>query len=134
MYESTDATDATQVAIFVHVVDRDFTIIEELASVVALKGTARVTDLYSSLTQTLDINMSDFSNISAITTNGAKSMVEEKTGVTTLLKSDVKFLGDLEKLNMVILKIPQRLSSLKSEIHQLTDSKGKSILEFNEYG
>ncbi|XP_035225040.1 uncharacterized protein LOC118197619 [Stegodyphus dumicola] len=84
MDESTDATDTAQ----------DFTIVEELVNVVALKGTTQGTDLYSSLTQTLDKCELAFSNVSAITTDGAKSMNGEKIGVTTLLKSDVKASGN----------------------------------------
>ncbi|XP_035230528.1 uncharacterized protein LOC118202457, partial [Stegodyphus dumicola] len=73
--------------------DRDFTNAEE-ASVFALKGTTRGTNLYSSLTQTLEKCELDFSNMSAITRDGAKSMTGEKIGIATLLKSDVKGSGN----------------------------------------
>ncbi|XP_035229440.1 general transcription factor II-I repeat domain-containing protein 2-like [Stegodyphus dumicola] len=67
---------------------------EELASGIELKGTTQGTDLNSSLTLTLDKCELDFSNVSAITTDGAKSMTGEKIGVTTLLKSNVKVSGN----------------------------------------
>lgn len=196
MDESTDATDTAQVAIFIRGVDRDFSIVEELASVVALKGTTRGTDLYSSLTQTLRKCELDFSNISAITTDGAKSMTGEKIGVTTLLKSDVKASGNntmmtfhciihqenlckksfsnFEHVMTVVVKVVnfirskglnhrqfqqflsdleaehgdvvyyaevrwlsrgnmlQRLFSLKNEVQEFMESKGKLIHEFSD--
>ncbi|KFM82405.1 General transcription factor II-I repeat domain-containing protein 2B, partial [Stegodyphus mimosarum] len=89
-----ESTDTAQVTIFIRRVDRDFTLVEELANVIPLKGTTRGTDLYLHLTQTLDKCQFNFCNISAITTDGAKSMTGEKIGVTTLLKSDVKASGN----------------------------------------
>lgn len=49
MNESTDATDTVQVAIFNCGVGRNFTILEELASIVALKVTTQGSDLHSCL-------------------------------------------------------------------------------------
>ncbi|GFU58221.1 hypothetical protein TNCV_697311 [Trichonephila clavipes] len=75
MDELMDTKD-TAVDIFIQVVDRFFTIVEELTSVVAPKGTTRGSEYYSSLTQTLDRCELDFSNISVLITDGVKS----KTG------------------------------------------------------
>ncbi|GFS42042.1 general transcription factor II-I repeat domain-containing protein 2B [Trichonephila inaurata madagascariensis] len=82
--------DNAQVTIFIHAVDTDFTIVEESVNVAALRDT----DLCLSLTQTLDKCELDFNNITVITTHGAKSTTGEKTGATTLFKSDGKRNGN----------------------------------------
>lgn len=49
MNESTDATNTVQVAIFNCGVDRNFTVVEQLASIVVLKVTTQGSDLHSCL-------------------------------------------------------------------------------------
>lgn len=92
--ESTDATDTAQVAIFIRGVDNSFSIVEELAGVVGLKGTTRGSDVYSTLKEVLSKCELTLNNISAITTDGAPSMTGHKAGVVALLKSDAEECGN----------------------------------------
>ncbi|GFQ98825.1 general transcription factor II-I repeat domain-containing protein 2B [Trichonephila clavata] len=82
-----DATDTVQVAIFIRDIDRDYTVAEELV------GAAGGIDLFLSLTQVLVQCVLNFSNISAITADGAKSITGKKIGVITLLTFDVNASG-----------------------------------------
>ncbi|XP_035214386.1 general transcription factor II-I repeat domain-containing protein 2-like [Stegodyphus dumicola] len=132
MGESTDAIDTAQVAIFIRGVDRDFTNVDELASVVQLKGTTRGTDLYSSLTQTLDKCNVDSSNISAIT-GGAKSMTGEKIGVTTLLKSDVKTSENYTKMTFYCIIHQENLCKKSFSNFEHVMNVVGSVVNFIEY-
>ncbi|GFV68839.1 general transcription factor II-I repeat domain-containing protein 2B [Trichonephila clavipes] len=98
--------------------NRDFTTVGKLSSVVALKGRTRGTDLYLSLTQTLDKGELDFSNISAITTDGARSMSRVKLRVTTFLKYDVKQSENHTVMTFPCIVFQENLLKMSSHIEQ----------------
>lgn len=79
MDESTDVTDIAQGAIFIRVVNRNFTIVEKVASIVAFKGTIPGFYLYISLKDTQVKCELNLNNVSVITTDGAPSTIVQKT-------------------------------------------------------
>jgi hypothetical protein len=76
--ENTDATDAAQLAIFVHGFDNNFKIMEELDALVPLKDTTKATDLYTSLQNTFKTCQLKSNNMSALITDGTPTTVRQQ--------------------------------------------------------
>lgn len=53
MDESTDATDTTQFAIFIRGINDEYSVTEEMASLVSLKDMTKSIDLYEAVKKTL---------------------------------------------------------------------------------
>ena len=75
MDEVTDASDTAQLAVFIHSIDSEFTIAEELLSLVPMKGTATGKDLFDAVLKVMvDFDM-DYELLKGITTDGTPSMM-----------------------------------------------------------
>ena len=73
-YESTDATDMAQLAIFIGGIDYKYNVTEEMASLVPLKDTTKSLDLYEAVKITIKQFSLTFVNISGIATDSAPVM------------------------------------------------------------
>ncbi|KAG8230021.1 hypothetical protein J437_LFUL008462 [Ladona fulva] len=76
-----NATDTTQLGIFIRGIDNEFNITEQLASLVPLKGIKATLAMFS---LTID-------SMSGVVTVGAPAMVEKKEGLTTVIENDGEF-------------------------------------------
>ena len=74
--ESTDTTDTAQLAVFIREIDDNFSITEELASLVPLKGTTQSTVLFAAVQEVLETVKLPFTNMSGLTNDGAPAMIE----------------------------------------------------------
>ena len=84
--ESTDIRDAAQIVVFIRMVFNDWTVKEEVFSVITLKERTRGTDIYTSFKKyCTEIGLV------AITTDGAKSMVGSVNGFVALCRRDDDF-------------------------------------------
>ena len=84
--ESCDISDTSQLAIFVRGIDSNFSIAEELSSLIPMKGTTTGKNLYNN---TLD-------KIVGISTDGAPAMASMNVGVAGTLFNDIKNLTGRE--------------------------------------
>ena len=78
--ESTDNTDTTQLSIFIRGVTDTCQIYQELAAVVPLSGRTTGFEIFNAFKKAVeDLNL-PWSKLSAVTTNGAPSMIGEANG------------------------------------------------------
>ena len=105
--ESRNIKDTAQVTVFVHGVDKSFSVTEELASVVSLKGTTKDSDILKAEIIKLNRLKLNLYNISGVTTDGAPSMFESRQGLVKLLLNEASKAGNnsVMKLDCVILYI-----------------------------
>ena len=79
MDESTDVSDMVQLAVFIHGIDCEFTITEEL-SLVPMKGITGK-DLFDAVLKVMVGFNLDYKLLKYITTNGAPSMIGKINGL-----------------------------------------------------
>jgi hypothetical protein len=88
--DSTDQTDVSQLLIFVHAIQSDFSMHTQLLNLVSLHGTTKESNIFEAVHNCVD-KYSGFDKCSSIVTDGAKTMVGEQKGFSGLLrKSGVK--------------------------------------------
>lgn len=91
--ESTDVKNTAQLAIFVRGIDANFRITEDLAGLVAMKGTTTGKDIMEAVTTCMnDLGLS-FRNLSGLTTYGAPAMTGKHTGLVTLMRKEKQSQG-----------------------------------------
>ena len=78
--ESTDTTDAAQLAVFVRGIKENFYILEGFVELIPIKNTTTGADILKALLGCLAAKNLDFSRLVSITTDGAPSMVGKKEG------------------------------------------------------
>ncbi|XP_023227897.1 general transcription factor II-I repeat domain-containing protein 2A-like [Centruroides sculpturatus] len=88
MDESTDATDTAQLAVFIRGINDEYSVTEEMLSLVSLKDTTKSRDLYEAVKRTLMRFSLSLSNISGIITDGAPAMIGKKEGLVKLIEND----------------------------------------------
>ena len=84
--ESVDVTDVSQLMIFAQLVDKSFEVQEELLTLHLLTGGRKGFDIYEALNSVVS-EFGGFKKCSCIVTDGAKAMVESKTGLLGLLRA-----------------------------------------------
>lgn len=85
--ESTDVTDNAQCAIFVRGVDRNLNVTEELLDLVSMKGTTTGADIASVLEKAIDRAGLPWESLVCLATDGAPSMVGNKSGLVGRLRT-----------------------------------------------
>lgn len=85
--ESTDQADVSQLLIFVRTIQEDFTVNEELLSLIPLHGTTKGTDIFKAVQSSVK-NYGGFDKCSCIVTDGAKAMTGTGTGFCGQLKQN----------------------------------------------
>ena len=81
MDEGTDVCDTAQLAVYIRGLDSEFTITEELLSLVPTKGTTTGKDLFDAVLKVMvDFNL-DYKLLKGITTDGAPSMMGKISGL-----------------------------------------------------
>ena len=88
MDDSTDATDAAQLAIFITGIDDEYNVTAEMASLMPLKDTTKSRDLYRAVKNMLKWFSLSIVNISGIVTDGALVMVGERQGLVKLIEDN----------------------------------------------
>lgn len=89
--ESTDISDTAQLAVMVRMVFSNFTVKEDLLTILPMKGQTRGEDIYNIFrTYANSINM-PLHKLSAITTDGAPAMVGKNKGFIAFCEKDESF-------------------------------------------
>jgi hypothetical protein len=89
--DSTDQTDVSQLLIFVHAIQSDFSTHKELLNLVSLHGTTKESDIFEAVRNCVD--KYGFDKCSSIVTDGSKAVAGEQKVFSGLLrKSGVKCL------------------------------------------
>jgi hypothetical protein len=88
--ESTDTTDAAQLAILIRGVDGNFKIMEELVALAPLKDTIKTTVLYTALQIMLKKCQLKINNVSALITDGAPAVRQQRRSYRDDKKNDAK--------------------------------------------
>lgn len=113
--ESTDANDTAQLAVFIRGVDSEFTITEELLSLVPMKGTTTGKDVFDAVLKVMVDFSLDYKMLKGITTDGAPSMIGKVNGLTARLEKYVvdNEGGSLLKLHCIIHQLNLCTRSVK---------------------
>ncbi|KAF7245500.1 Carnitine O-palmitoyltransferase 1, liver isoform [Varanus komodoensis] len=91
--ESMDASDTTQLLIFLSGVDNDMNVSEELLDLQSLKDQTRGTDLFVSVCSAVDDMKLPWNKVAGIITDGAPAMAGEQSGLSTLVCNKVSEKG-----------------------------------------
>lgn len=86
--ESTDINDVSQLVVFCRIVNNDFDVSDQMIGLVPLTNTTTALDIKAGLDQILKTLKIAYSDITAVTTDGAASMTGKKKGLVTLLKKE----------------------------------------------
>lgn len=86
--ESTDLTDTAQLAVFIRGIDRNFSVTEEMAALVPMKGSTRGCDLYEAFNTVLNRYNLKLTNLAGISTDGAPAMVGKNEGLIALIRKN----------------------------------------------
>lgn len=86
--ESTDINDVSQLVVFCRIVSSDFEVSDHMIGLVPLKNTTTSLDIKAGLDQILETMKISYSDITAVTTDGAASMTGKKNGLVALLKKE----------------------------------------------
>jgi hypothetical protein len=81
LYEGTDASATIKLAIFVHGVDKNCNITEEMASLITLKDTKTVSNILEGIMATLNRLGLNLTNLSGVTAHGAPAMAGRTEGL-----------------------------------------------------
>lgn len=73
--ESTDVSDTAQLAALLCGDDKAFHVTEEMAALVAIKGTTKSSDVFEGIIATLKQLSLNLTNLTGLTTDGAPAMV-----------------------------------------------------------
>ena len=88
--ESCDVSDTSQLLVFIRGIDKNFGVTEELAALHSLISSTTELDVFEKLNETLlSLNL-DWKKLTSITTDGAKSMVGQKTGLIGRIKKQME--------------------------------------------
>lgn len=85
--ESTDNTDTAQVMFLLRGVDDHLIVTEELAQVVALHDTTRGQDIFKAFSEMLTNLSLPLEKLAGVTTDGAPSMIGNRSGFVSLVKA-----------------------------------------------
>ncbi|CAH1105999.1 unnamed protein product [Psylliodes chrysocephalus] len=86
--ESTDLTDTAQLAVFIRGIDRNFSVTEEMAALVPMKGITRGCDLYEAFNTVLNRYNLKLTNLAGISTDGAPAMVGKNEGLIAIIRKN----------------------------------------------
>ena len=89
--EFTDIKDAAQLIVFIRMVFEDWTIKEEVLGMITLKGRTRGIDMYNAFKNFRFETKLPLWKLVSITTDGAKSMVNNENGLVALCQKDDDF-------------------------------------------
>ncbi|XP_044730447.1 general transcription factor II-I repeat domain-containing protein 2A-like [Chrysoperla carnea] len=87
--ESTDVTDIAQLLVFIRGINNSFEVTEELAAMKSIKTTTTGEDLFKEVSEIFDDLNLDWNKLTAITTDGAPSMVGRHNGLVARLRKKV---------------------------------------------
>jgi hypothetical protein len=90
MDESTDVSDTAQLTIFVRGIDNEVNETEELAGLMAMKGTTTSEDLNDKIKKVLQKLNIRIQKLVGVVTDGAPSMAGKNSGLSSLITKDVK--------------------------------------------
>jgi galactitol-specific phosphotransferase system IIB component len=90
MDESTDVSDTAQLALFVRGIDNEFNVTEELACLMAMKGTTTSEDLNDKIKKVLQKLNVRILKLVGVVTDGAPSITGKNTGLSSLITKDMK--------------------------------------------
>ena len=85
--DSTDISDTSELLVFIHTVDKNFTVREELVKVCSLNEDTTSSNNYAALESVIH-DYGGYKKYSCIVTDGAKAMTGNKTGLVGLLKKN----------------------------------------------
>ncbi|XP_059573054.1 general transcription factor II-I repeat domain-containing protein 2A-like [Alligator mississippiensis] len=83
--EITDQTDTSQLLIFIRTVEEDFSVKEELLSLVSLHDTTKGTDIFEALQKSVS-EYGGFEKCTCIATDGGRAVIGSEFGLSDLLK------------------------------------------------
>ena len=127
MDESTDACDTAQLAVYIRGIDSEFTITEELLSLVPMKGTTTGKDLFDAVLKVMvDFNL-DYKLLKGITTDGAPSMMGKISGLAVRLEKYVVDNGGSSLLKLHCIIHQQNLCARSVKFRNVMDIVIKSI-------
>ena len=96
-----EMTDTAQLAVFIHGVDEDLDITEELASLVGLKGSTTGVNIFEGVRNILNkFNLKFDQSLSGIATDGAPAMTGRHQGLIAFVLKEVQTL--LSPVDIVI--------------------------------
>ena len=107
--ESMDVRDTAQLAIFIHGVDSDVKIIEELVEILPMRGTTKADDIFTKLVDALDKLGVDWTKLVSLATDGAPQMVGRRAGVASLLKNKVLSINPNQQISCIHCIIHQEV-------------------------
>jgi hypothetical protein len=83
--DSTNQTHVSQLLIFAHAIQSDFSTHEELLNLFLLYGTTKGSDIFEAVRNCVD-KYGGFDNCSSIVSDGAKAMAGDQKGFSGLLR------------------------------------------------
>lgn len=86
--ESTDINDVSQLVVFCRIVCKNFEVFDEIIGLFPLKSTTTAKDIKHGIDEILKKMAISPANLTAITTDGAASMVGKRNGLVALMKKD----------------------------------------------
>ena len=122
--ESTDITDTAQLAMFIRGIDNNFVITEEMAALFPMKGTTKGRDIYECLMTVLRRYNLELTNLSAVVTDGAPSMVGKNEGLVGLIK---KQKNDLPLMHYHCIIHQQNLCAKSTNIDEVMKVVVKTV-------
>lgn len=84
--ENADATETTQLLIFLCRIDDHFCFTEELLDLRSLKGTTTGKDMFEAVSDSLDKVGLKWDKLSGVTTDGASAMTGERKGMASMVQ------------------------------------------------
>ena len=91
--ESDDVSDTAQLLIFVHGIDKNFNVCEELLQLCSLKGTTTGDDLFRSLEQAMESLQLPWQKLVSVTTDGGRNMSRVNKGLVGRIKTKMTGIG-----------------------------------------
>ncbi|KAM4021787.1 general transcription factor II-I repeat domain-containing protein 2A-like [Anomaloglossus baeobatrachus] len=135
--ESNDVRDSAQLLIFIHGMNDNFEVMEELGALQSIKGTTTGEDIYEKLSQTVKDLELDWAKLASVTTDGAPSIVGSKKGVIARINQEmdkqVRWLSRGRVLRHFYDLLPQITDFMLSEnkeVPELNDAEWKWHLAF----
>ena len=91
--KSTDISDTAMCAVFVHGVDKNLNITEELLDLIPMKGTTTGVDIFCELKNCVEQADFDWHKLVSVATDGAPAIRSERVGLVGLLRDKMQTLG-----------------------------------------